>query len=93
MPGIRRIRAAPPVRWAPPLLADIPGLVDWLEMVAGLAVPTSVQVGVAPRAGEDWRVPAPDHEIVNVLPDLETVIELAGLPLTRELSGVPAPPL
>jgi integrase len=33
--GIRRIRKAPPARRAPLLLADVRGLVDWLELVAG----------------------------------------------------------
>lgn len=33
--GIRRIRATPPSRRAPLLLADIRGLVDWLTLVAG----------------------------------------------------------
>jgi integrase len=33
--GIRRIRATPPSRRAPLLLADIRGLVDWLSMIAG----------------------------------------------------------
>ena len=33
--GIRRIRKTPPARRAPLLLADIRGLVDWLELVAG----------------------------------------------------------
>ena len=33
--GIRRIRATPPSRRAPLLLADIRGLVDWLALVAG----------------------------------------------------------
>ena len=33
--GIRRIRKTPPSRRAPLLLADIRGLVDWLELVAG----------------------------------------------------------
>lgn len=33
--GIRRIRATPPSRRAPLLLADIRGLVNWLSLVAG----------------------------------------------------------
>ena len=33
--GIRRIRATPPSRRAPLLLADVRGLVDWLTLVAG----------------------------------------------------------
>jgi integrase len=33
--GIRRIRATPPARRAPLMLADIRGLVDWLGLVAG----------------------------------------------------------